>query len=172
MGEGVIHGKDLPVGSYEAYEIDAPEASIEVFKYDGQTKEPLKGATFEIRKDSQVIQTVTTDANGGATVGELAKGYYQVVEINAPEGYLVDPIPREVYIDPATDLTSIVRKVSVPKGGLIIRKVDSKTREPLQGVEFKITTASGEFVSTNERLTSSNGVYVTDLNGEIVLNKL
>lgn len=114
MGEGVIHGKDLPVGSYEAYEIDAPEgyvldgtvktfewdnthdvtltfsdapeASIEVFKYDGQTKEPLKGATFEIRKDSQVIQTVTTDANGGATVGGLARGYYQVVEINAPEG--------------------------------------------------------------------------------------
>jgi len=58
------------------------------------------------------------------------------------------------------------------KGGLIIRKVDRKTRGLLQDVEFKITTASGKFTSTNEGLTSSNGIYITDLNGEIVLNKL
>ena len=35
-----------------------------------------------------------------------------------------------------------------------------------------MTTASGELVPDNEGLTSSNGLYTTDRNGQIVLSKL
>jgi len=42
----------------------------------------------------------------------------------------------------------------------------------LQGAEFKITTASGELVPDNEGLTSTNGMYKTNENGQIVLLKL
>ena len=46
------------------------------------------------------------------------------------------------------------------------------TREPLSGATFKITMANGELVPDNEGLTSSNGLYTTDRNGQIVLSKL
>ena len=46
------------------------------------------------------------------------------------------------------------------------------TKQPLRGATFKITTASGELAPDNEGLTSSNGLYTTDVNGQIVLSKL
>ncbi len=100
----------------------------------------------------------------------LAPGGYIVQETQAKPEYLLDNIPKAIEIKDHKLYT--LEFFNKPKGGLVIRKIDSKTREPLAGVEFKITTASGEFVSTNEGLTSGNGIYVTDVNGEIVLNKL
>ena len=47
-----------------------------------------------------------------------------------------------------------------------------RVRQPLVGAQFKVTTASGELVPDNEGLTSSNGLYTTDRNGQIVLSKL
>ncbi|MGM9603696.1 MAG: collagen binding domain-containing protein, partial [Faecousia sp.] len=59
-----------------------------------------------------------------------------------------------------------------PKGGLVILKKDSVTGEPLEGVTFKITTATGEFVADENGKISSNGLYYTDKNGQIVINGL
>ena len=42
----------------------------------------------------------------------------------------------------------------------------------MKDAEFKITTANGELVADNEGMTSSNGLYTTDENGQIVLSKL
>ena len=46
------------------------------------------------------------------------------------------------------------------------------TKLPLPGAQFKITTANGELVADNEGLTSSNGLYTTNADGQIVLSKL
>ena len=59
-----------------------------------------------------------------------------------------------------------------PKGGLIIEKYDSVTKQPLSGAQFKIMSANGELTPDNEGLTSSNGLYTTDAGGQIVLSKL
>ena len=45
--------------------------------------------------------------------------------------------------------------------------LDRKT--PLEGVTFKITTATGEFVPDENGKISSNGLYYTDKNGQIIL---
>ena len=55
---------------------------------------------------------------------------------------------------------------------LIVVKKDAVTGETLSGVQFKITTASGELVANNEGMTSSNGLYTTDENGQIVLSNV
>ena len=55
---------------------------------------------------------------------------------------------------------------------MIIEKYDSVTRQPLAGAQFKVMTANGELTPDNEGLTSSNGLYTTDVNGQIVLSKL
>ncbi len=47
---------------------------------------PLPGATFEVRKDGQVLATLKTDVNGYAKIEDLSKGFYQVVEVEAPAG--------------------------------------------------------------------------------------
>lgn len=143
LGEFTIQGRDLPTGSFEVYEIAAPEGyatdgadiqtfswdntrdvtltfknaplpGIQIYKYDKDSKVPLAGATFEIRRDGQVLQTVKTDVNGYAKVYNLPKGFYQVVEVEPPQGYLKDEVEHEVYIDPSADPTQIVREVNVP----------------------------------------------------------
>ena len=55
---------------------------------------------------------------------------------------------------------------NTPKGGLLIKKMDSVTKEPLSDVTFKVTTADGAVVGT------SNGEYRTDSNGYISIPDL
>ena len=184
LGEFTIQGRDLPTGSFEVYEIAAPEGyatdgadiqtfswdntrditlsfqnaplpGIEIYKYDKDSKEPLAGATFEIRRDGQVLQTVKTDVNGYAKVYNLPKGFYQVVEVEPPQGYLKDEVEHEVYIDPSADPTQIVREVNVPntkKLSIRIIKQDKDTKVPLQGWKFDVyyNDAKLTSVTTNQ----------------------
>lgn len=184
LGEFTIQGRDLPNGSFEVYEIAAPEGyvtdgsdiqtfswdntrdvtlsfknaplpGIQIYKYDKDNKEPLAGATFEIRRDGQVLQTVKTDVNGYAKVYNLPKGFYQVVEVEPPQGYLKDEVEHEVYIDPSADPTQIVREVNVPntkKLSIRIIKQDKDTKVPLQGWKFDVyyNDAKLTSVTTNQ----------------------
>jgi uncharacterized surface anchored protein len=52
-------------------------------------------------------------------------------------------------------------------GELVIRKLDSVTKQPLAGVEFELTYAGGGYVDNANGHLSSNGLYTTDANGEI-----
>ena len=68
--------------------------------------------------------------------------------------------------------TQTVIVTNTPKGGLIVEKYDSVTKLPLAGAQFKIIYSNGELLPDNEGLTSSNGLYTTDVNGQIVLSKV
>lgn len=193
LGEFTIQGRDLPTGSFEVYEIAAPEGyatdgadiqtfswdntrdvtltfknaplpGIQIYKYDKDSMEPLAGATFEIRRDGQVLQTVKTDVNGYAKVYNLPKGFYQVVEVEPPQGYLKDEVEHEVYIDPSADPTQIIREVNVPntkKLSIRIIKQDKDTKVPLQGWKFDV-------YYNDAKLTS----VTTDENGEAMVENL
>lgn len=170
LGEFTIQGRDLPNGSFEVYEIaapegyatdgsdiqtfawdnskdielsfkDAPRPGIKIYKYDKDTKMPLEGATFEIRRDGQVLATVKTDVNGNAGLYDLPKGFYQVVETEPPQGYLRDEQVHEVYIDPTADPTQLIREVNVAntkKLAIRIVKIDKETKVPLSGWKFDV----------------------------------
>lgn len=170
LGEIIVQGRDLPTGSFEVYEIaapegyatdgsdiqtfawdnskdielsfkDAPRPGIKIYKYDKDTKMPLEGATFEIRRDGQVLATVKTDVNGNAGLYDLPKGFYQVVETEPPQGYLRDEQVHEVYIDPTADPTQLIREVNVAntkKLSIRIVKIDKETKVPLSGWKFDV----------------------------------
>src|SRR5699024_8913934 len=55
-------------------------------------------------------------------------------------------------------------------GSLIIDKRDSLTGEPLEGVTFKVTTSTGEYVPNANGYISSNGLYKTDREGKIQID--
>ena len=163
-----------------------PKGSLIIQKRDSQTGEVLPGAEFRVTTAAGcevgldgVIGTstltsngiFTTDAQGEIRISNLAPGAYVISEIKAPDGYVIDAPSTNVVIGTGRDTQVVVIK-DTRKGNLIVEKYDSVTKQPLKGAQFKITTANGELVADNEGLTSSNGLYTTDENGQIVLSKL
>ena len=113
----------------------------------------------------------TTDRNGQIVIRGLVPG----VTITAQEkktvsGYVLDETPQNILIQRGDAQKLVFR--NAPKGALTVRKLDSLTGQPLSGAEFRILTVSGNPVDDNEGRTSSNGIYTTDANGEIVIAKL
>ena len=164
-----------------------PKGKLIIQKRDSQTNEVLPGAEFRVTTAAGcevgldgVIGTssltsngiFTTDSQGEIRISNLAPGAYVINEIKAPDGgYVIDTPSTNVVIGQGGDTQTVVIK-NTRKGGLIVEKYDKVTKQPLAGAQFKIMTASGELVPDNEGLTSSNGLYTTDQNGQIVLSKL
>ena len=164
-----------------------PKGSLIIQKRDSQTNEPLSGAEFRISTAAGcevglngVIGTSTltqngifvTDAQGEIKITNLAPGAYVINEIKAPDGgYVIDTPSTNVVIGSGGDTQTVVIK-NTRKGGLIIEKYDSVTKQPLAGAQFKVMNANGELTPDNEGLTSSNGLYTTNAEGQIVLSKL
>ena len=164
-----------------------PKGAIIIQKRDSQTNEALPGAEFrittaagcEVGLDGTIGSSIltqngifTTDAQGEIKITNLAPGAYVINEIKAPDGgYVIDTPSTNVVIGQGGDTQTVIIK-NTRKGGLIIEKYDSVTKQPLSGAQFKVMTANGELTPDNEGLTSSNGLYTTDINGQIVLSKL
>ena len=59
-----------------------------------------------------------------------------------------------------------------PKGNLIVHKLSSTDKKPLEGVQFKITYADGSYLADENGHLSSNGLYWTNSEGQIVLSNV
>lgn len=122
--------------------------------------------------DSTLTQNgiFTTDAQGEIKITNLAPGAYVLTEIKAPDGgYVIDTPSTNVVIGEGGDTQTVIVKNS-KAGTLVIDKRDSLTGEPLEGVTFKVTTSTGEFVPDENGQISSNGLYFTDKDGKITIN--
>ena len=163
-----------------------PKGQLIVQKRDSLTGQPLPGAEFRITTAAGcevgldgVIGTstltqnglFTTDSNGEIRITNLAPGAYVLTEVKAPAGYVMDAPSTNVVIGSGGDTQTVI-VTNTPKGNLVVEKYDSVTKQPLSGAQFKITSANGELTPDNEGLTSSNGLYTTDVGGQIVLSKL
>jgi len=169
-----LSGKEQDV--VQLYFGNTPKGSLLVKKVDAITGAPLSDVEFMVTTtDGTVVGSANgkfvTDASGSFSISGLNPGASLVVkETRAKAGYILDDTAQTVTVIPGKAVSLEFR--NYPKGSLIIRKYDSVTGDPLPGAEFKITTSTGELVAADEGLTSTNGVYVTDENGEIVLTKL
>ena len=91
-----------------------------------------------------------------------------VKETKTREGYVLDETPQTIKVQANATMTLEFR--NQPKGNLIIHKLDSVTKAPLEGVQFKITYADGKVVNAEGGQLSSNGLYWTDENGQIKID--
>lgn len=161
-----------------------PKGSIIIQKRDSATGQPLAGAQFRVTTaagcevgldgvigDSTLTQNgiFTTDSAGEIRISNLAPGTFVLTEIKAPKGYVMDQASTNVVVGENGDTQTVVITNS-KAGSLIIDKRDSQTGEPLEGVTFKVTTSTGEFVPDENGYISSNGLYKTDKNGKIQIN--
>lgn len=161
-----------------------PKGKLIIQKRDSATGQPLPGAEFrvttaagcEVGMDG-VIGTATltqngiftTDGQGEIRITNLAPGAYVINEIKAPTGYVMDRASTNVVIGKNGDTQTVIVKNS-KAGTLVIDKRDSLTGKPLQGVTFKVTTSTGEFVPAENGQISSNGLYFTDKDGKITIH--
>ena len=161
-----------------------PKGMLIIQKRDSATKQPLPGAEFRVTTaagcevgldgvigDSTLTQNgiFTTDSNGEIRITNLAPGAYVISEIRSPSGYVMDAPSTNVVIGEGGDTQTVVITNS-KAGSLVIDKRDSLTGEPLEGVTFKVTTSTGEFVPDENGYISSNGLYKTDKDGNIQID--
>ncbi len=152
---------------------DTPKGALTIHKYvTGTQNEPLKGVEFKVVDGSgKAVGSSNgvfyTDAQGNITIPNLEAGMTLTVrETKALEGYVLDGTPQTITISGGGENNELTFW-NAPQGVLIVKKLDSITKEPLAGAEFKITYDSGAFVDNANGHISSNGVYKTDANGEI-----
>ena len=151
-----------------------PKGGVLVKKVDSVTNAPISDVEFLVTdSDGNLIGNANgkfvTDSAGTFTITDVAPGTTLVIkEIRAKAGYILDDTPQTVKVKSNEVVTVEFR--NQPKGNLIIIKQDSVTKEPLEGVEFKITYADGSYVDAKGGTLSSTGLYRTDKAGKITIS--
>ena len=157
-----------------------PKGSLLINKLDSLTDKPLEGCVFKIvYADGRVVDNgklssnglYTTDSNGQIAITGITGTVVVTEELTIP-GYVIDPDAKTQTVAVNPDDAQVLTVYNAPKGTLVVEKFDKATGKPLEGAEFKIVASTGELLADNEGLTSTNGIYTTDENGQIVLSRL
>ena len=97
-------------------------------------------------------------------MSELSEGYYEVEEVAAPAGYILDTERHGIYInpyDPAVENDPILVLTNSKKPTLIIEKLDTQTLKPIKNTRFAVY-----------KDTKLIGNYTTDADGLVELTNL
>ncbi|MDL2234076.1 hypothetical protein LJC63_10950, partial [Ruminococcaceae bacterium OttesenSCG-928-L11] len=110
---------------------------LTIIKKDANSGALLPGATFRVSWNNGAnYQDVTTDAKGEAVIPNLTPGWHTVIELKAPDTYLLDPTPQQVLILDGQD--KVIELFNEKKPSLTILKIDSVTKTPLQYAKFRV----------------------------------
>ena len=149
---------------------DAPKQIVVLQKYVAGTTVPIEGVTFLVTDagnrpvGSSNGEHVTDGA--GRVVLSVDPGTTVVArEIRTVSGYVLNSTPQTIEVK--SGAVNALTFYDDPLTTLVIHKYIAGTdREPLAGVEFKVTDGNGGAVGPD------NGIYYTDSAGEIVLDGL
>ena len=162
---------EIKAGEEKIYELvffNAQKPGISLIKVDRDTMQPLANAKFRISQiGGSFSQEYLTDQNGEIDLKNLEPGAYEVKEISAPNGYLIDGSTRIIQINANENAQFVFANTAKPT--LKIKKLDAITNDPLANAEFKIYRMSDDTQSGDLNFI---GTYYTDENGEITLNNL
>ena len=144
-----------------------PKGGVLVKKVDAVTGAPLSDVEFLVTdSDGNLIGNANgkfvTDSAGTFTITDIAPGTTLVVkETRAKDGYILDDTPQTVKVK-SNEVTTLEFR-NQPKGGVLVKKVDAATNEPISDVEFIVTDSDGNFIG------KANGKYVTDSAGTFTI---
>lgn len=122
----------------------------------------LPGVTFSVTGPNGFSQNITTDANGQATLTNLAVGDYTVTEISAPAGYVVDSTPQTMAVTTVEQQAGIVAP-----GDVIHYKLEVDTRSFAYGAGTKLvdTLPAGVTLVPGSGTVSYPANYPATING-------
>ena len=162
---------EIKAGEERIYELvffNAQKPGISLIKVDKDTMQPLANAKFKVRLvGGSFTKEYVTNENGEISLDKLTPGAYEVKEISAPNGYLIDESTRIVQINANENAQFVFTNTAKPT--LTVKKVDAITGDVLKNAEFQIYRASDNTASGELNFI---GTYYTDENGEIRLQDL
>ena len=167
-----LSGKEQDV--VQLYFGNSPKGALLVKKVDASNGKPISDVEFLVTtSDGTVVGDANgkyvTDSAGTFLVEGIDPGTTLVVkETRAKDGYLLDDTPQTAMIKAGQTVPLEFR--NQPQGNLIIHKLSSKDKAPLEGVQFKITYADGSYLPDESGKLSSNGLYWTNSEGQIILS--
>ena len=178
---------------------DIVTGKVSLHKSDDETGEAIAGAVFDVVATEQiklpnghvfhekddVVDTITTDADGNASidhlyVGDDGDGQYKFVEKSVPMPYIITHAETPFTIT-QSDMTTAVVSVSkdikndIAKGKATITKTDDGTGRKLAGAKFDVV-AREDIEYPNGDVKVANGTVVetvtTNENGQATTSEL
>ena len=126
----------------------AGDADITLKKVIAGTNTGLNGAVFNIYRDGQIVGSDVTKNGGIIEVKDVTKGLWTFVEVEAPEGYALDPTPHSVYVDTTDgDKQYTVSASNSPLPSLKITKADAQTFAKVKAT-FLVESLTGSYSTT------------------------
>ena len=139
---------------------NAPYGNLAVTKVDSQSGDGLPNALIQAKHiETGTIYTKETKTGGTAYFTNLIPGAYELKELIAPNGYILNTETYTINVPKATDTTYTIKNDCKP--ALRITKYDSNTQETMPDITFEIYHNAELF-----------GTYTTDQLGEITLYNL
>ena len=159
----------------QVYFGNSPKGSLLVKKVSSADNAPISDVQFFVTEsDGTVVGDgngyFVTDSAGTILIEGIDPGTTLVVkETRAKPGYLLDDVPQTATIKAGQTVTLEFR--NKPLGNLIVHKLSSADKKtPLAGVQFKIIYADGSYLPDEGGKLSSNGLYWTNSEGQIILS--
>jgi len=155
---------------------NSPRGSLLVKKVDANDGSPLSGVEFFVStSDGTVVGDANgkfvTDQAGTFLVEGIEPGTSLVVkETRSKPGYILDDVSQVAKIKAGQTVTLEFRNKK--QGNLVIHKLSSLDKSPLEGAQFKLTYADGKVVDAESGQLSSNGLYTTNAEGQIVVSNV
>ncbi len=123
---------------------DKDNTVIRIKKIDSSSKQGLAGAEFQIKDSTGKVVKEWASTTDYQEFKDLAIGKYTLVEIKAPNGYILNttPIPFEVSKNGQVfsyEMENTINKIQ-------ITKIDAATGKQLSGIELEIQDEKGKIV--------------------------
>ena len=139
---------DKPEGGDNPPPPVAGDGDITFKKVIAGTTQGLDGAVFNIYRDGQIVGSDVTKNGGIIEVKDVTKGLWTFVEVEAPEGYALDPTPHSVYVDVTDgDKQYTVSTSNSPLPSLKITKADAQTFAKVKAT-FLVESLTGSYSTT------------------------
>ncbi|WP_322203309.1 MSCRAMM family protein [Acutalibacter intestini] len=148
---------ELKAGETQTRELvffNSLKPGIHLVKVDSVTMKSLPNVRFEFKLvGGSYRQEFTTDINGEIDLSKLTPGAYEVRELEAPDGYLIDDAVRVVQVNPDENANFVF--TNTPKPSLRLIKTSSDGTR-LGGVHFRIARIE-DGTHYLDRITDDNG---------------
>lgn len=135
--------------------------SVLITKVDSDTGKVLAGAVFEVRdsKGKIIKENLITDEYGRLSITDLSVGHYELIETQAPKGYILDktPVKFEITKKMAEKNLELTKKNVPEKKTVRLEKRDQETGQLLAGAVFCLENEQGKVIQKDLK-TDDNGV--------------
>ncbi|OJG49852.1 hypothetical protein RV06_GL002009 [Enterococcus haemoperoxidus] len=146
----------------------------------GEGSRPIAGAKFAVYRakgsSEELVQIdgkeyIEAGEDGHLDIDKLGPGYYKIIEIEAPHGYVINKQPIYFTVKAGEETTPPVEEVSIVnyEVGIKARKVakGELVSEPLAGAEFEIHDENGKVVNAYDKEDNAITRLISGVDGEI-----